>query len=1031
MTVKWKVIIIYPNNKGELHYMKVSNILITVALVLGLGGVAATTVVGVNGNKGSEELKSQIEDLQSQIDTLQHQGDVDKAEIEAAYVALIEKTRDDLMAAFQAADSTLEASIASAKAELKAADEKLAQDFSASDAGIALAIQSKMEDCLAMIEELGGNIEAAEGDVTSVVNAVSTILNSIIDQINTLGEGLQEVAAAYSSVASTLSSMISVINSMSNTVGLLESALDSLQNQLDANYYTTDQIDGFLSAITDTTDYLISLFQDGDGDVVSVAAMLSDLSAEFEEVKAKLLQFGTDIETNKAAIEELTQNLSDINDVLSAFNGEAAKETKGGYVNELSLYYSTFKDDVIDMKYREIDDSYADRGGIPNNYKELFIKINSLYNTTLRAIADEGMSRIILAADVNEAKEQLDEYKLRLKNYMLEIDFLFEKEAVMTRIPEFKTETLHVNFTDAEVTHYLDKVDAIEFDSNELDGKSANEAREYYEGLIADLELVEDIAEGYNTLVNNLETALVDVNIYADTATGLLSVDQIAYFTGLEIDACGAAAYEAANDTIDDADEIQDYLDAKDELFTVVAKGTEEYNNIVERVNTAKTEVGTYTDMSSTDQNTLQGLVDAIANFDNYKTVVEGQVADVDPDAAATAFEAETSDADDKATNLELTAEAWNAIVVDEAASVLELNDNTNLSSTEIGYFASAMNIYTLSDLLAEAATYGTDDASFDNYVAHTGDVFDDIVDMCGVADDMKATYNELVSDLSDTSVAGYDYNAYFTKLAGEAYDNYQIFDDSGLKENVDLDACSGIQLSSAQTASSNLSSDADDISAAINTLKTAVLKGESLATSMNTYVETQEAVYEAYTKTATAEVGSDGNPDTTGATVWATFADDILAAEAQYGYTYGGTNFDALPTLTGDYDDDKAAMDDYISNIESNDVISQRYADFVDAMDDITENAMLAFKDAEDAYTDAWLADLLGDALDGSEGSFKDWFDGQLALVTDEQKKMDAADSFKSWVLTIKMAENSKSVELLLAKAKADINKVLNIMPA
>lgn len=986
--------------------MKGKNILITVALVLGFGGIIANGGISIVNNNN---LKKDIETLRDEFEAADASN---KAEITEAYTNLINATRDNLKAAFEAADASLESSLTNTRTALEAAMAEVAADSDAAASALANQLSAQINNILDKIQEISDNLENLEYDVEDNLDIVDANLDMIIDAINELDEMDSALVNAFNSIVSFINSMASTLQGVVNTQTTMSNALDALENLVHTNYYTASEVNDIIAQINTTTNYLRDLFKDTNGDIVSMADLLAELDGKFTAIDTALNGLSTGSGDLGTAISNLNTALSEVNDKLDAFYGAEAQKAKGGYVNELSLYYLSFKQSVIEAKKTEVKNANA--GVIPAMYASLFENLNTIYETTLRAICDEGMSRIILAADKDEAKDMLEEYKLIMQSYMLEIDFMFEKEALLATLPAYETTGLPVNFTATETAYYVAQVNAVTFDSTQIEGKSAQEAKDYYDELVAKLDLIDDLAKGYNTLVNANATAQAD---YA-TLTNI-TPDQKTYFCGLDDAYVAHANYVAATATVADSTDIDAVNDDAEEYFNIVLDGATEYDALVVAGGLKDTAIDGLGTISATDKLTLKNMVAEIVKFDTFKTMFEG-VLDTYADEAGAQddFDADLDAKKKSLDHVELIADAWKSILDSQISVNGAINGLTDLTTEGQAslFTAEVTNLADLASIITDTAAFdGSDD--FDAYVSDLQDKMGEIANHAEAQNAMIIARDDTLASLADASVAGWNYNGYFSKVVEAAFDNYSLVADGAIKDDFTVTDAASTTAAGVNVAS--LDDDLNEVLADIVTFKTAVENGRIVSEKMDTYVSTFKGVF--YTVCHNAINDED--------TIWTNNLTNIADIKADNDYLYGGANLDSLPTIgaSEDYATTIGNLRSYIDGLEDNDTIAARYDSYKSDLDTLLGSMRAEFADKDLEYVDVLVKAQLGDAKDGTSGALKDFVDAAIAaLGADEESIAKVNIVFTAYILELNDVTVSSKVPELVTAAHNQINSIL-----
>ena len=586
--------------------MKGKNILVTVALVLGFGGIIANNRIS---DAAANKLKDEISNLRSDMEAADASN---KAELKAEYTALINQTRDNLKAAYEAADEAILEGLQTLKAELKAAIEESANLAEAADMALANQIAGKIANIVSQIEAISDSISGLEDTHAEDVADLIDVLIDLIDDLGEMETTVGAISDAFAPIETTLNAFSTTLSGLKSTVVALGSSLDALEATLESNYYTISQINGLLGSVNGAIDTLTSLFK-VNGTIVSMAQLMEDLDAKFADFSTTIGTLETKADA-QAAYDLLQEAIDSINSKLEEFYGEAAKEVKGQLVNKLTAFYISFREDVINVKREQI--KTANDGVLPTEYVALFDNIEHLYANDLRAVHEEGISRIILSANVTEATAMEAEFELRMQSVMFKVMFLAEQQIAVANVNDLITTDCPVNFTTAIADAYNAQINAVTFDDSVLLNASAAQSLVYYEGLIQQINDIVMLATGYNTLVKDLKVA----NAALDSLSVTLTAEQINTFKGYNNSVAAFVNYENAVANATSQDDVNNALAAIEEKFDVVAYGAQTYANAAIAVVAAKTAIAGLTNLLPAHVTSYNTFCDDTLPFDDYNT---------------------------------------------------------------------------------------------------------------------------------------------------------------------------------------------------------------------------------------------------------------------------------------------------------------------------------------------------------------------------------------------------------------------------
>lgn len=1038
--------------------MKGKNILITVALVLGFGGLVATNVVGIqNNNKLANDLSNLRSDMEAADASIKAEEEANIAAAKAEAVALITTTRDNLMAAYQAGMNTVTQGLLSAKTEIETAIAELAGQMEAGEAALAGQLQSGMAQLVELISEVSDDLDAGLITVEEALEEIGGAMAELQAQVDDNEEELyaleefvlQQFLPAYNNLAQ-------LVSGLNTTVGQLSTAVASLQTAIANDYYTKAQMNGKLEELSNAIATLTNLFKDSEGNIVqmkAVLAQLKDIEDDITEINSKLTTINGQISTlqgqmssaqsdiaaaNSSMNAELSSinaeldnivntmldgvgdKIDEINEKLDKFYGAEAQKAKGGQVQKLSQYFIDFKASVIDKKEKEIKD--ANEGVVPEAFQPLFVKVNELYNTKIRAILDEGIARIILAKDVTEAEAMEKEYETKMSSYMYTIDVLAAKETAKVAIEKHVTDTAayDVKFLAADVTRYETLVAAVAFDEALITNpdKTAADVKAAYEEAIAKIDQIVAKAAGYKDLLGLLDTATDSIKDLdtTDATPGHLTTEQVTYFVGLNNTKAAFADFDTAFDALGEDGDADELLDKYEEYFGVVVDGAESYDEIVLACTNAISAIEADTNVLPADITTLKGKVTPLSSFDTFKALLE----DVLDDSAETTIEENEADVKAEASYYTKVAALLDEVTTYADGKKAEIDGLSYLTGKSYnGIFKAAASAeYTLTKVLALTEGLATDN-EFNGVKEDIEEALDNIVD-CAAEENKMISYLEQAT----TFIAGLDIPAiitdgetYFASVISAGYAHYSMVASGALKEGVDLVSETGV--AEAKAAFDSYSDDLAELQASVGNLIAVVNAGNALKVNMDKF-------FTDFKTSFTTNYHNTNGDETTALT---SFAGDFTAIYEDRSYVYG-VSYDALPDRAGKtYEEMRDNFNNYVASLDNPTTdMSDRLQGYKDDMNEQADYLIAEYLELDALYTDTLVKAAIGYDKDGNSGTLFNEYTRIKALleyVAVESAVLEQYEGdFRMAVSFIKNAQTSAIAEAQIAAAMAKLKE-------
>ena len=522
--------------------MKGKTILITAGCVLGFGGIIANTTVGIVEAK---KLENDIATLRS--DAQQADEDYRKATVDQL-TALVENTRNNLKAAYEAADASLQAGLNNAIAAIDEAVEDIAADVDAKDAAYAKsaadslkALADATQDALDLLGEDIENLEEFRSQAASILGSVTNTLSELDGRLGDVEDELEEAAQMIDII-------VDYVLYLEATLNTVASNLNVVANDLATNYYTADAVDQLLGDVDDTLADIISLFSVEDGltsGIISMQDIVDALNDQFDEYNDRF----EDIEDH---LEEIDEKLLDNGEGWQDFNGEETTAAKAAAIEQLFTILTSSAQEIQDV-YDDICDAYGHQTrSVPASVETLY---TTLHTAALEAAANNvnlytTIAKIILAPTKEAALAVLDSVVGDVEGDINALRFELDKIEASNEVYDL-IDTTDVYDFDNTVFEYFDtKIMAMEYD---LTGVAEEDKAAYYPGLQADAEFIVDQAEGYADLVDAMNDASAELKALYNTVavSRLTTPEMIEPFEGDIADLADWTAYKNAIEAVD------------------------------------------------------------------------------------------------------------------------------------------------------------------------------------------------------------------------------------------------------------------------------------------------------------------------------------------------------------------------------------------------------------------------------------------------------------------------------------------------
>ena len=560
--------------------MKGKNILVTAACVIGFGGIVANTLVGV---ATARELRDQINANKAEAE----KGDADAKAYAASQkqeaINEVNRTRDSLKAAYEAADASLRKGLDDAIAQIEEAKAQLEDETDAKDAALRAEIIAQLNNLVTEISDalgdLGGDIDAVR-TIADQVNQKVTVLETKVASLETAVEGLQD---AVLEIAQSIQQIGEAIQTIATVLGQTANALVQLQQQLEANYYTAAEVNNYLTTLQGSLSTIENYFK---------------------------------VNGNLTTLQDLVDGLPALAG-MEAFNGTEATAAKAQYVAELFAIIAAYDHDVTDT-YNRIVTAYGVQSlAVPAAVTTL--KDNLLASSGLAELKDKmmvAMTRIILAPTKEAAKAVRDEYAGGVE---YEIDALrFEEDRIKASNAVFalKTTTGTYQFGNDEFAYFSDNgIMDYAFNNSTAQDKAA-----YYTKAKADLAFRVAQAKGLSALQTKLNARYAEIEALNDGVrlTNATVIDPYLDIVDVlaKIDTYKTAITKVENEVLvlDTEEKINNYVNSIDEDAALVAYAADKYELLLQAQKTNKATVNGYTAELATLNAGYEGtIVDAIA----------------------------------------------------------------------------------------------------------------------------------------------------------------------------------------------------------------------------------------------------------------------------------------------------------------------------------------------------------------------------------------------------------------------------------
>lgn len=791
--------------------MKGKNILATAACVLGFGGIVANTCVGV---ATSRELNAKIDEV---AQAAKEADEANKATNNAALAAakaelqaLIQQTSASIKAAYEAADANLTAglnqalvAIDQAKTTLKT---QLEDEMDAKDAAVAAAVLGQLESLAnsvnSAITSLGTDVTALKAFQTSVTTALTTITSQIAD----LEDAVDELYDGLNYIAGVLSQVIGALNTVASKVGALETAFQALTSTLANEYLTTSEVTALVGQVNSAVQTLAGYMLDSNGDLVTMQNVL-DLIA--------------DINVDASSAEALIQGLQD---QLTAFNGDVARQKKADLVLQLEQKVAEFEEKVNDA-YDEAKAAYESLSAdVTVELANLAtIKADLLSSSDLAEMKQKIMAaiaQVILAQNVAQAEEVVANF-VGLTSFNINKLNLEKAKALGLKEVEGDVDTTgNYQFTSTQQDYFSARIKALAIPAP-TPSTTLQEAEEAYQELLAEIDNTVIQAKGYADLCDllNAQKDALDALAQENTATRKTTAAMLAGYEG-DLDALAAwadyktaceATHQASTNTNGnglisyaeaDAKMVKDLLTAEDvaafnESLENSAKVVVYVANVLDKMLVAQEQVNT--DIST-----------------NYATVIDEIDAAIVPAITQAVADAVAQNAYDTAVT---------AIKADEA------NDtNAKVYAAVDEYIAKQIANVKYEGLVAHYL--------FDVKTA-AQDADDDIDALTNIATTTKDLLKGKYDDLSVPTLAGL-YSA-SNKGTADQFDAYEDFAEMLGAATADIDNVVRIAKSDDAAIAASALSEAAIAAKVVNNAEADAIRSELVA--LNTLVE-EDAYY-------------------------------------------------------------------------------------------------------------------------------------------------------------------------------------------
>lgn len=415
--------------------MKVSNILIAAALALGVGGVVTGAATG-NGNNGDiQKLEDELSNLRSDMEAADASN---KAELRAELVAMINETRDNLKAAYEAADATLMGGVTNLQNAINNAlngkDDDDEDDGIAEAIGIALSnqINTKVGGLKDAIDDLEDSLEEGFAEHQEAIELLEDAVNDLYDDLKLVAGAFVDVADGLQEIFDEIEALENAIAGYGETLDVLVASINALEAKVDGNYYTIAQVNSLLNGVNAAIATLTNLFK-VNGSIVSMADLMAELSTKFAAYDAAIAAAQNGAEA-QAALAGLNDAVAELNEKLDDFYGAAAKAAKANLVNKLTMYLVEF-DNVINEAVAACEASYAAVDeAVPQFVYDAYAAVRASEGKELRALLNEGIAMIILAADVNEAIAVEAAYEAKMDSFLDYVAFAADKVSALADV---------------------------------------------------------------------------------------------------------------------------------------------------------------------------------------------------------------------------------------------------------------------------------------------------------------------------------------------------------------------------------------------------------------------------------------------------------------------------------------------------------------------------------------------------------------------------------------------------------------------
>ena len=577
-------------------------------------------------NQALTDAKTALENADTALGTRVTALETAKTQIDTALATLndADATAGDRLTALETAKTALE-------------NADTALDARIDDLETAL---SDLEDALDDLEESLVDADAALSDRITALETAKTALENadaaIADRVTALetAKTQLETALATCALKSDLDAAVERIAALEQTnvsieANALQAAISDIQDVLKGEGETIDSRFVALETTLSNIQTALSDVQDSYAKAADVADAIDALRGELEIVEGKTDMAGLDarITALEGKATTLETGVAALVARFDAFNGEEAREGKEDYVYELVMAYANFDHTMADgrivAKNALVTYAHMEETDAEALLNDIFDDVYESWTHEMFGFLHRGNALIILAEDLEQAEAYKDEYVDRLSSYAYYVRFEVEKRIrkyVVSSYTNIPTAT-----TPNSKTTVLDAMEAIVFVQSDADDMAtANDVKEYYDGLIAELDLWLSRAANLDAIYSDLADAKAAID-------ALNNVYSTAYITSEQVTALKTSLEEVVDDdnylTAETKEDANAQYEADSAALELIVAQATAYNDLMKYAADKVAEVNALTYITDQEKIDFAAEINAVPDLDNYHDALEDQDA--------------------------------------------------------------------------------------------------------------------------------------------------------------------------------------------------------------------------------------------------------------------------------------------------------------------------------------------------------------------------------------------------------------------